>query len=206
LEISSIRKLGGLSLMAGGILLAVYAVSFNLLLPTNMMESDFSRLVVSPAWIPVSAMALVAILFLVFGFFVAYSVMAESSGVLAFAGFVTLIAAYLFQFGQLVAEVFYFPGIASTEAGLAVFRSDSMINHPAMKAFTLIFIVLIGLGILVFGISLARSRLFPTIGGILLIVGAVLYAAVPVFIVNLVGVAVFAAACFIVGMATRRAV
>jgi|GEM_PF-4698036 len=205
MEISTLRKAGGVALAVGGILLALYAALFNLLLPTDLMETDFAGLVLSPAWIPVCATALVAILLLAFGFIATYSVLARTSGILGFAGFVALMTAYLFQFGELVMETFYYPGIVSSPDGVALFRSDAMINHPAAKAFVVIFIGTIALGTLAFAVSLIRSKAFPKLGGILLIVGAALYAAAPVFVVNLAGIVIFAAACFIVGRATAKA-
>lgn len=205
METCTLRKAGGVALAIGGILLALYAALFNLLLPTDLMETDFAGLVLSPAWIPVCATALVAILLLAFGFIATYSVLAKTSGILGLTGFIALMTAYLFQFGELVMETFYYPAIISSPDGVALFRSDAMINHPAAKAFAAIFIATIALGTLAFALSLIRSKAFPKLGGILLIVGATLYAASPFFAVNLVGIAVFAAACFIVGRATAKA-
>jgi len=205
MEITVLRKLGGLALIVGGILLAIYAALFNLLLPVELMESDFSRLVLSPAWIPVCAIALVAVLLLTFGFIAAYSVISTSAGILGFAGFVTLTSAYLLQFGQLITETFIYPAIVSNQDGIALFRGDALMTHPAAQAFDIIFIALMGAGIVIFGIALIRSKVYPIIGGILLILGIVLYAAVPVFFVNLAGILIFAAACSIIGRATSKA-
>lgn len=205
MDITTLRKLGGFALIAGGVLLAAYAILFNALLPTDMMEEDFSRLVVSPYWIPICALALVAVLLLTFGIIAAYSAMAKNAGILGFTGFIALVTAYILQIGELVAEAFYYPGVASSEAGLEVFRSDAMMTHPAMLAFRGVYIVTIAAGIVLFSIALIRSRVFPRIGGVLLILGAALYVAGPVFIVNVVGILLFAVACCVIGRATRGA-
>ncbi len=205
METGTLRKSGGIALALGGILLACYAILFNASLPTRMMETDFTALVLSPWWIPVCATALVAVLLLSFGFIATYSVLAKTSGLPGFAGFVTLMTAYLFQFGELVMETFYYPGIVSTQDGIALFRSDAMIDHPAAKAFVAIFASMIVIGTLTFSIALIRSKAFPKVGGVLLVIGAALYAGAPLLALNLAGIAIFALACVIVGRATAKA-
>lgn len=198
--LNTLQKFGGLSLMIGGLLLAVYVVLFNTLLPVEFMETDFSRLVLSPSWIPVCIFAFVAVILLVFGFTAAYSKLYGSSGVVGFAGYVALTTAYIFQAGQLVLEIFFYPAIASTESGLAIFREDTLITHPMAQAFTILFIVFIALGVVLFGITVLRSKVYSKVSGILFMVGAVLYAALPVFLLNLAGIIMFAVGCFLIGL------
>lgn len=200
MELQNIRKLGGLSLMIGGLLLAVYVVLFNTLLPVEFMESDFSRMVLTPYWIPVCAFALCAVILFVFGFTAAYSKLYASSGVLGFAGYIVLTTAYIFQAGQLMLEVFFYPAIASTEAGIEIFRQDILINHTMAQLFNMLCIVLIGLGVLLFGIAVLRSNVYSKLSGVLFMVGAILYAAYPLFLLNLAGIILFAAGCFLIGL------
>ncbi len=203
MELMTIRNLGGLSLMIGGLLLAVYVALFNILLPVELMENDFARMVLTPYWIPACVFALVAVILFVFGFTAAYSKMYASSGVLGGAGYVALTTAYIFQAGQLVMEIFYYPAIASTESGIEMFRQDILINHPMTQLFNVLFIVLIGMGTLLFGIAILRSKVYSKVSGILFMVGAVLYAASPVFLLNLIGIILFAAGCFLIGLRVR---
>ena len=205
MENSTLKKIGGLSISAGGVLLALYATLYNVLLPISMMESDYSQLVANPTWVPVCLVALVAICLLTFGVVSTYTVIAQSAGIVGFVGFVSLFLAYLLQFGELVTEVFYYPGLASTEAGLEIFRSRSMVTHPSVLSFYHVLVATIGVGILLFGISLLRSKAFPKAAGILLIVGAGIYAAAPSFFVDLAGITIFAVACVMIGIATRKA-
>jgi len=205
MENSTLKKLGGLSISAGGVLLALYATLYNALLPVGMMISDYSQLVSNPAWVPICVVALVGTGLLALGVVATYAVIARTAGVIGFIGFVFLFIAYLLQFGELVTEVFYYPGLASTEAGLEIFRSRSMVTHPSVLSFYHVLVATIGVGILLFGISLLRSKAFPKAAGILLIVGAGIYAAAPSFFVDLAGITIFAVACVMIGIATRKA-
>lgn len=204
MTLNTLRELGGLSLMIGGLLLAVYVALFNTILPVETMEHDFTRMVLTPYWIPVCAVALVAVILLVFGCTAAYSKLYASSGVLGLSGYVVLTTAYIFQAGQLVLEVFFYPAIASTENGLEIFRQDILINHPMAQVFTLLFMVILGVGVLLFGIAVLRSNVYSNVSGVLFIAGAVLYAASPMFLVNLAGIILFAAGCFLIGLRVRR--
>lgn len=200
MELIKLQKLGGLALIAGGILLAGYTVLFNTLLPVEIMQSDFSRMVLSPYWAWVCAIALLAIILLVFGFTAAYSKLYASSGVLGLIGYITLTTAYIFQAGQLISEVFFYPAMASTAGGIELFRQCILINHPMARFFGILFLAFIGSGVLLFGITLIRSKVHSTLSGILFMTGAVLYAVSPLFLLSLAGILIFATGCFLIGL------
>lgn len=204
MEIDKIQKLGGICLMLGGILLAVYVFLYNMLLPVDFIESDFSRLVLSPHWVQVLSLALFAVILLVFGFTAAYSKIYTFSGIVGLAGYIVLMIGYEFQIGQLVLEVFFYPIIASTDGGIELFRQDALIHHTMAQWFYMLFVVSIGLGVLLFGITAIRSKVYSIWSGLLFILGAVLYVLALTFVLKMAGIMLFATGCSLIGLRLQR--
>ena len=69
---ATIQKLGGFALIAGAILFATYSVLFLSLFPADEIHRDFSRIVLSPPWIGVAALAFAGVVLMVFGFAAVY--------------------------------------------------------------------------------------------------------------------------------------
>jgi len=86
MKLATIQKLGGFALIAGAILFATYSVLFLSLFPAGEIHRDFSRIVLSPPWIGVAAVAFAGVVLMVFGFAAVYSRLHQGAGALGLVG------------------------------------------------------------------------------------------------------------------------
>jgi hypothetical protein len=73
MQTKQFQALGGFFLIIGAILLFAYAIFFSMLLPVSENTHDYSKLVVSPWWIPLAATAFVGVVATMVGFAAVYT-------------------------------------------------------------------------------------------------------------------------------------
>jgi len=202
MQVSTIQKFGGGSLILGSVLLLTYSVLFPLLLPMKDMVTDFTLLVLNPNWLWISVVAFAGVLMMIFGFAAVYSKLFAESGLIGLLGFIFIEIAYIFQACKVTWEIFLWPVIASNQASLFLLRDFIIKNSTLVTVFRGIASITIFLGVILFCIALVRSKSFPKLGGILIFVGAFMYGLGPLLsvIVSMTGIFILSIGCTIIGL------
>lgn len=207
MKLTTIQKLGGISLIIGSVLLTAYSVLFTLLLPVNEIRHDVTMLVNNPNWIWIALDAFIGVILMIFGFMAVYSRLYSTAGPIGFYGFCILELAYILQAGKVTWEICLYP-IISTHGSSAMLLRDFIIqHHPLVTAFKTISSVTIFIGIILFCLALVRSREFPKIGGILFFAGAFIYGLGPVlalYLVSISGIVILSVGSLILGLSLIR--
>jgi hypothetical protein len=193
------NRRGGVSLILGSLLLAVYALLFAVLLP---LGSPYHELVVNRSWRPLALAALIAVLLLIGGFYAAYQRMKTSAGAIGAIGFAFVEVAYIFQACRLTWELCIDPVIASHPESVFLLRDMVIFSNPVVAAFRLVSLATIVIGTVLFTMALYRSRVYPKAAAILTGVGAIVYGIGPMVsvLVAIAGIVTFAAGCCLIGM------
>jgi hypothetical protein len=201
MKLSTIQKLGGVSIIVGSILLTVWTILWTTLIPIHDIAKDFSLLVVSPNWIWITSIVFPSTILMVFGFTAVYSRMYSSAGVIGFSGYVFLVVAYIFQTVLTSWELFLYPIIAHNEASVFLLRDKIILFSSAFQFFRIMLEASIFLGVLLFCIALIKNREFPKVSGYLILLGASAYAVGPMvpILVEIAGVVVLSIGCFLLG-------
>ncbi len=202
MKMSTLQKLGGFSIITGAILLAIWTICFSFILPVNERFRDYSLMILNPNWNWIILISFFGIIFLIFGFISAYARMYEKSGIIGLLGFIFLILAYIFQLAHITWELFIFPVLAGNSSTLFMMKENILNSTLQDKVFSLTGDVSILTGIVLFFISILKSRIFSMLSGMLFIIGAVLYAVGP-FIniyIGIIGVIIFATGCMLIGL------
>ncbi len=199
MNLKTLQKFGGISIILGAFLIMSYAISFNILLPVRDESADFSMWVSNPNWIWICTLAFIGVILMVFGFTAIYSRLYEKSGWIGFIGYICISLAYILQIASLTWEIFIYPVLVADESSIGIIRDEILISHPIVSVFFTLFIIIITLGVLLFGITLLRSKEFNKVSSALFLVGVILYAVGPLFIAVL-GVIMFAVGSFILGL------
>ena len=97
MSVLSVEKVGGISLIAGSLLLTVYSVLFPVLLPLNGGQYDFVQVVLNPNWVRLATIALAGVVLMLVGFYAVYLSVRASAGMVGAIGFLFVEAAYLLQ-------------------------------------------------------------------------------------------------------------
>jgi hypothetical protein len=196
------EKLGGLSIIIGSALFAIYSLMFPLLLPLNGGHFDMVQLVLNPHWIWLALVAFIGILLMLVGFYAVYMRIRNDAGTLGALGFLFIEAAYLLQACKVIWELVLYPIIASQPAS-AFLLGDLIIKHDSgMVAFRIIASITILMGIVLFCFTLYRSRAYPKLAPLLIFTGALVYALGPLLSVfaAVAGIFVLASGCALLGL------
>jgi hypothetical protein len=201
MKFSTIQRWGGISIILGLLFLTAWAICWSTILPVNERLRDISLMISSPNWIWISSLAFPGTLFMIFGFTAVYARLYNKAGVLGLIGYVFIILAYIFQAAKITWEIFVYPIIVGFEPSIALFRDKILMQHPQFILFRWLASIAIFLGVILFCITLIRSREFPKSAGILILCGAIIYAVGPVINIYLAiaGVVILSIGCFIVG-------
>lgn len=202
MKLSNLQKFGGISLILGSVFLTIYSVSFFTLLPISKFRQDFTLGILNPNWTWIGVTAFFGVVLMMFGFTAIYSKLYRESGMLGFLGYVFVEIAYLLQACKVTWEVCLYPVIARSPSSIILFK-DAIIKHShAYVAFGAVALISILLGIVLFCISLVRSREFPKSAGILIFVGALFYGLGPMLTTAMAigGIVVLSIGCFQVGL------
>lgn len=202
MKLSTLQRLGGISIIIGAVLFTAWAVCWPTLLPVQEQSRDFSAMVLHPNWIWIASLALPGVVLMVFGFTAVYSRFYQEAGALGLTGYVFISLAYILQGAQLTWEIFLYPIIAGHAPSMPLFRDKIMLNHPLFAAFRVLFDTVIFAGVVAFSAALIRSKQFPKIAGVLILCGALVYAVGPMFWIyfGIIGVLVLSAGCVILGL------
>lgn len=206
MPVPSDRTVGAVGVVAGSLLLAAYAALFPILLPIGLGAFDYSEVVLSPWWMPLTSTALIGVLLLLVGIDAAWSRFRSTAGVLGWVGFVSLKTALVLQACKLTWELFLDPIIAAHPQAAFLLRDLVIIDDPAVVAFRLVSAVSIVVGVLLFGIVLYRSGEFPRKAPALVAIGVVVYAVGPMVSVwvPVAGVLMLATGCVLIGVRLWR--
>ena len=206
MNMSSIEKVGGVSLILGSLLLTIYAALFPVLLPLGSGTYDYVQVVLNPNWMRLALVAFGGILLMLVGFYAVYSRLRPKAGIIGAIGFLFVEAAYLLQACKVTWELFLYPIIAAHPESAFLLREAIIKNDPAVVIFRLASALTIVIGIVLFCLSLYRSDEFPKMAAILIFVGALVYAIGPLIsvLVSVVGIATLSIGCLLLGLRLFR--
>jgi hypothetical protein len=206
MNILSLEKVGGVSLILGSLLLATYSALFPALLPVGNGTYDYVQMVMNPNWVRLAIIAFVGVILMLVGFYAVYLRMRSSAGLVGAIGFLFIEAAYLLQACKVTWELFLYPVIASHPESAFLLR-DLVIKHdPAVGIFRLMASITILLGIVLFCYTLYRSSEYPKAAAVLIFVGALVYAFGPMIsiFVSVAGIFALAVGCLLIGLRLFR--
>ncbi|MBN1962842.1 MAG: hypothetical protein JW841_18065 [Deltaproteobacteria bacterium] len=206
MKLEKIQRLGGFAVIIGAVLLAAWSILHTILLPNFAHGSDITPLILNPHFCWLELTALLAVLFLVFGFAAIYSRFYSSSGVLGFIGYVFVTLAYILQIANSAWALLIFPLLAKHELLYPLFGGKIYFNDTGILIFQNMFLAVMLIGVVTFSIALIRSREFSKISGILFLTGVVLYGIGPMIseYVAVFGVFILASGCALLGLRLLR--
>lgn len=206
MNLATMQKCGGISLMAGSVLLTVYAMAFSWLLPVKDISTDFTRLVLNQNWTWIAAVALAGVMLLMFGFIAVYSRIYAAGGLTGFLGFMFLETAYILQACKVTWELCLYPVIAKHPSAAALLRDGIIRQDLLVGIFRSVSITTIFIGIVLFCLTLVYSTEFPKAAGFLIFLGGVAYGLGPALStgVAISGIVIHTVGCFILGARLMR--
>ena len=202
MNILSLEKIGGVSLILGSFLLAAYSALFPALLPVGNGNYDYVQMVLNPNWTRLASIAFIGVILMLIGFYAVYSRIRSSAGLVGAIGFLFIEAAYLLQACKVTWELFLYPVIAAHPESAFLLR-DLVIKHdPTVGIFRMMASVTILLGIVLFCYALHRSSEYPKSAAVLIFVGALVYALGPMIsiFVSVAGIFTLAIGCLLIGI------
>ena len=202
----TLNQTGGIALILGAILFALYSSLFFVLLPIGSGNFDLAAAVMDPDWLRLTITAFLGILLMLYGFYAVYARLQNSSGGLGATGFLLIELAYLLQACKVTWEIFLYPVIAANPGSAFLLRDGVLKHAPAVMLFRSASSLIIFAGILLFCAALYRSRQFPKIAPVLVFAGALLYAVGPFIsiFVGVPGIFLFAIGCSLLGLHLLR--
>jgi len=206
MQLSTLQRLAGSALIGGSALLALYAIAFPVLLPLDRMATDFTQGVLNLHWLWLASVAFAGVLLMVAGFAGIYSRLYSTAGCTGLVGFVALQLAYLLQACKVTWEIFLYPVIAAHPTAVSLLRDRIIKQSELVGIFRLGATATILVGTLLFCFTLIRSREFPKSGGIVLLVGALLYGLHLNTPSAIAGILIHSLGCLILGLRLFRPV
>ena len=202
MQLASLERLGGISLIVGSVLFAAYASMFPVLLPIGSGTYDYVAVVLNPNWVRLAFVAFIGILLMLVGFYAVYSRIRAKGGVLGAVGFLFIEAAYLLQACKVTWELFLYPIIAAHPESAFLLREAIIKHDPAVVAFRTVSAITIFLGVVLFCFALHRSNEYPSVAPLLIFGGAIVYAIGPVVSIfaSIAGIFVLAIGCSLLGI------
>jgi hypothetical protein len=201
MKYSTIQRLGGIAIILGSVLFSAWAICWTTLLPVHERARDVSLMILHPYWTWIASLALPGIILMIFGYTAVYSRLYNKAGLTGFIGYIFIMLAYIFQAAKVTEEVFLYPIIVGYAPSIPLFRDRILLEHPQFILFKWLASVTILIGVILFCITLIKSREFPRSAGVLILCGAVIYAVGPMINIYLAiaGVLILSMGCFIVG-------
>jgi hypothetical protein len=201
MKFSSLQKLGGIAIISGSVLFALWAICWTTMLPVESRYKDFSVMILSPNWLWISSVSLFGLVLMIFGFSAIYARLHKDAGISGFIGYVLIMIAYILQAAEVTWEVFVYPAIVSYAPAVDLFKNRLLWDHPLIVLYRNVLHITIFLGVVLFCKMLIKAKEFPKMAGILFLVGAVTYAVCASFnmYLEILGVLILSAGCFILG-------
>jgi hypothetical protein len=199
------RRLGGASIVAASVLLCSYGTFFPFALPAIRSPLDYSRAVLSPWWVPLTAAAFLGVLLMLAGLDALHQRGHPPSG-FAWTGRTILKLALIFQACRLTWELFVDPVLAGHPQAAFLLRDAVIFNDGAVTVFRQISAIALVAGVVLFGITLYRSGLLPRRAASLIAAGVLLYAVGPMLspLAAVAGVIMLSIGCGLVGFRIWR--
>jgi hypothetical protein len=201
LNLISLHKAGGVSLICGSVFLTAYAILFSVILLVEDTRINFISMVLNPNWIWISFVAFLGVIMMSFGFFAVYSRIHLKAGKVGFLGFLFVELAYIFQACQVSWEICLYPIIAAHQSSAVLFTDLIIFQNTTLATFRILAVSSILIGIVLLS-DLLRSQEFPKMGVIFILVGAIAYGLGPLLSlwIVLTGIIINSVGCFIVGI------
>ncbi len=205
MEEKRFERITGAMNVVYALLLLVTAVLFYTLLPVTSIATDYSALVVRPAWLPINALSLVAKLAGIVGLMGIFTAQRSATGSLMFVGFVLALASLVIQTATITWEMVIWPAMLRDNPATPLLTQSGIYRDAGIAAFYGTFTLLFTLGHLIVGVASARARVFPRWAAVTLAIGGPAYAillALPPF--GAVGLVIYAVAVFGFGSALMK--
>ncbi|WP_455382289.1 hypothetical protein [Salinispira pacifica] len=200
----SILRVMHVVLGLSGLLLIIWWLLLGLTLLPGGSGRSFAAMVLTPGWVPINVIGLVATLLLAIGLSGFLARQAERPGTLGFLGAIVSIAGVVL-FGALqFDETFVWPLLAVHAPQLMEPGGPMFTNGPFLSVYLIMGVLFAG-GFVLLAVHLIRLKSHPLVLELLLLVGAVLFAGgtlVPVF-VRTVGVLLLGASLMWWGLRGR---
>lgn len=202
MNLTILQKCGGISLMAGALSLAVYSIAFSWLLPVKAMSEDFTVLILNPSWIWLASLAFLGVVLMIFGYVAVYSRLYSEAGFTGFFGFLFLETAYILQACKVTWEICLYPVIAQHPSAALLLREGIIRQDVLVGLFRSLATGTIFFGIVLFCLSLIRSREFPKLAGYFIFAGGLAYGLGPLISVwlSIGGILIHTVGCFLLGL------
>ncbi len=201
MKLTTIQKIGGISIIVGSLLLTIWTILYVTILPIDKIQDDFSILISNPNLGWIISLAFLATLLMIFGFTAVYSRMYDSAGIIGFVGYIFMILAYIVQTALTTWELFLYPIIVCNEKSIFLIQDKIILFSSEFKIYRMILEISLFLGVLLFCLALIRNKMFPKISGYLIFFGSIIYATSQLFniYVEIAGIVILSAGCFIIG-------
>lgn len=203
---STLQKIGGIALIVGAVLLTAYSIIFSTLLPIDQIRQNYTVVVLNPNYVWNACIAFFGLLCMIFGFTAVYSRLYKDSGVVGFLGYIFILIAYVIQISKVSWEIFIYPLLAGNQNSIFLLRDMVFQHDPGVLFFRMLASATIFIGILLFCISLVRSKEFPRLAGVFIFIGAIIYGLGPMLNVLLAisGIILFSIGCLMLGLKLIR--
>jgi hypothetical protein len=199
---NSLQKLGGISIICGAFFLTLWTICWIFLLPSTEGMKDASLMILNSNWSWITSISFFGIIFMIFGFTSVYSKIFNKTGIIGLAGYIFIILAYIFQAAKVTWEHFIYPILASNANTIFMIKDRSFFLAPQIILFRYIADITIFIGVILFCISIIKSKDFNPLSAILIFAGAVLYGVGPIINVYLAigGVIILSIGCTLLGL------
>ena len=206
MKLAPFEKFGGISLIIGSVLFAVYSSMFPVLLPVRSGIYDFVLVVLNPNWIWLAIVAFAGILLMLAGFYAVYSRIRDDAGIVGAVGFLFTETAYLLQACKVTWELFLYPIIASHPESAFLLCEAIIKNDPSIVNFRTVSAITIFIGVASLCLAIYRSNEYPKAAPFLIFVGAIAYAFGPFISIfaSVAGIFVLAIGCSLLGFHLLR--
>ncbi len=200
MNIKTIQKIGGITIIIGALLLILYSILFFFVLPFNQMKIDFSKLVLHNYWILTSFIAFIGLLLLIYGYLAIYTKIYSTSGLIGLISIVLIEIAYLLQIIKVSWEIFLYPIICNHLESIFLINKLIIISNPLVKIFNITSSLTILAGIILFSLVIFKSKVYSKISAIFICLGAIMYGGGPFIgaFVSLIGILIFAIGCVLI--------
>jgi len=199
-----IERFLGICCAAGGAGLLLWWSSMGAFLPIAESANNWDAMVTHPNWVPVNLLGLAAVIALALGLPGIFIRGARGRGVLGFTGLILAeIGAMLFAAIQYY-ETFIWPVAGRLHPDLVQIKGPLVFGDTLVIAPLIASGAFLGLGCILLGIALIRSRVFPRFACWMLLFGAPIFANGVLFPIRSLGLLPFAAATIWMGVLLAR--
>jgi hypothetical protein len=170
---STLLRWSGLVALVSFALLAVVAVVSSFALPEDVAHSVAAT---SNTWLVLQMLILIAYLLGLVGLVGLYARQAQKAGILGLIAFLLTFLGLALKYGWQWLETFIFPMLAQTTPRL-LDHPEQYPDLPTLQVLGVedpISLLLLLVGVLLFGVASLRARVFPRWAALLVLVGAVL--------------------------------